>query len=60
MTATDVLDLPRAAWRKTRHSPDAGNCVETAVVWRKSRQSADTGNCVEVAHLDAATEVRNA
>jgi Domain of unknown function (DUF397) len=29
MTATD-LDLSRAAWRKSTHSNNGGNCVEVA------------------------------
>jgi hypothetical protein len=52
MTAADALELSRAMWRKSRHSANGANCVETAVVWRKSRHSADTGNCIEVAELD--------
>jgi hypothetical protein len=59
MTAKDALDLSRAGWRKSRHSADAANCVETLVVWRRSRRSADTGNCVEAAELDGATAQRD-
>jgi hypothetical protein len=30
MTATDHLDLTRAAWRKSTHSNNGGACIEVA------------------------------
>lgn len=59
--ATDntTLDLSRAAWRKSAHSGQNGNCVEVAAVWRKSRRSHQNGACVEVAALSQAIAVRD-
>jgi Domain of unknown function (DUF397) len=45
-------DLSRAAWRKSSHSGQNGNCIEVAVVlaWCTSTYSGTNGSCVEVAH----------
>ena len=32
MTSTPSLATPRAFWRKSRHSANAGNCVEVAAI----------------------------
>ncbi len=43
-----------STWRKSSHSGNGGNCVETMVTWQKSSRSGNGGNCVEVARVDRA------
>jgi hypothetical protein len=54
-----MMDLSRAAWRKSSYSGSQSNCVEVAVVWRKSSYSGSETNCVEVATLDQVVAVRD-
>lgn len=44
-----------ATWRKSSHSGNGGNCVETMITWQKSSRSGNGGNCVEVAHIQRTT-----
>jgi hypothetical protein len=46
---------PASAWRKSSHSGNGGNCVETMVTWQKSSRSGNGGNCVEVARIQRTT-----
>jgi hypothetical protein len=41
-----------SSWRKSSHSGNGGNCVETMVTWQKSSRSGNGGNCVEVARIE--------
>ncbi len=54
-----AYDLSRAAWRRSVHSGQHGNCVEVAplgrATWRKSTHSGQNGACVEIAPLGDAT-----
>jgi uncharacterized protein DUF397 len=43
-----------STWRKSSHSGNGGNCVETMLTWQKSSRSGNGGNCVEVARVDQA------
>ncbi|GLY81134.1 DUF397 domain-containing protein [Actinoallomurus iriomotensis] len=43
---------PASSWRKSSHSGNGGNCVETKVTWQKSSRSGNGGNCVEVARIE--------
>lgn len=43
-----------STWRKSSHSGNGGNCVETMITWQKSSRSGNGGNCVEVARVERA------
>ena len=44
-----------STWRKSSHSGNGGNCVETMITWQKSSRSGNGGNCVEVARIALTT-----
>jgi hypothetical protein len=44
-----------STWRKSSHSGNGGNCVETMITWQKSSRSGNGGNCVEVARVERTT-----
>jgi hypothetical protein len=48
--------LSASTWRKSSHSGNGGNCVETTVTWQKSSRSGNGGNCVEVARVHRAAD----
>ncbi|WP_190822140.1 DUF397 domain-containing protein [Saccharopolyspora pogona] len=58
-----MLELTKAAWRKSSYSTSGGNCVEVATIpsgaWRKSSRSDDQGACVEVAFPGGAVATRD-
>ncbi len=45
-----------STWRKSSHSGNGGNCVETMITWQKSSRSGNGGNCVEVARVERTAE----